>query len=328
MIFLIIITIISISIAIYCSVSKHKIDTETDIANQNLKTEYEKLRNLYVSTSNDLQFVVKENQNSLYEKNQLEEQIKEKKKHLEYIQDNTKTTLQNQIELSQKAFENYCDVLDNKYKEVEDEYDNLIATLKESYSNQQLTLIEEYNKCQNDLAKIRATRAASIEAARREKEIKEQTNFYCLQISDEDKADIQRLENIKKTLNKPRVLSMLIWSTWFQKPLKALSANVLGTTEEVTGIYKITNIITNECYIGQAVSVRERWADHAKCGLGIDTPAGNKLYSAMKEYGLWNFSWEILEKCPKEQLNQKERFYIELYQSCDLGYNSNKGIKA
>ena len=90
---------------------------------------------------------------------------------------------------------------------------------------------------------------------------------------------------------------------------------------------KITNIETDECYVGQAVDICSRWSEHAKCGLGIDTPAGNKLYQAMQQYNLWNFSWEILEKCPKEQLNQKERFYIELYQSCDLGYNSNKGIK-
>lgn len=65
---------------------------------------------------------------------------------------------------------------------------------------------------------------------------------------------------------------MLIWQTWFQKPLKALAANILGTST-VTGIYKITNIITGECYIGQAADIAARWSEHAKCGLGIDTPA-------------------------------------------------------
>jgi group I intron endonuclease len=118
---------------------------------------------------------------------------------------------------------------------------------------------------------------------------------------------------------------MLIWQTWFQKPLKTLSANILGT-KDVTGIYKITNVLTNECYIGQAVNVRERWAEHAKCGLGIDTPAGNKLYAAMKEYGLWSFSWELLEECPRAQLNEKEAFYISMYQADSYGLNSNKGL--
>ena len=50
----------------------------------------------------------------------------------------------------------------------------------------------------------------------------------------------------------------------------------------------------------------KRWKDHAKCGLGIDTPASNKLYKAMLEDGLYNFSFELLEKCSRDELNEKE----------------------
>jgi len=70
-----------------------------------------------------------------------------------------------------------------------------------------------------------------------------------------------------------------------------------------------------------------RWKDHAKCGLDIDRPQGNKLYQAMLEDGLWNFTFELLEDCPKEQLNEKEKFYISLYQSNLYGYNSTIGNK-
>ena len=108
--------------------------------------------------------------------------------------------------------------------------------------------------------------------------------------------------------------------------MTALCNNVLGTSI-VTGIYKITNQETNQCYIGQAVDVATRWKNHAKCGLGIDTPANNKLYKAIQEYGIWNFSWELLEKCSKEELNEKESFYIDLYDSKSYGYNSSNGIK-
>ena len=96
---------------------------------------------------------------------------------------------------------------------------------------------------------------------------------------------------------------------------------------DATGIYKITNIKTKECYIGQAIHIKERWAEHAKCGLGIDTPAGNKLYKAIQEFGLWNFSFEVLEICPQNQLNEKEKYYIDLYSSYDYGYNSTRGNK-
>ena len=129
------------------------------------------------------------------------------------------------------------------------------------------------------------------------------------------------MERVKGQLNKPRILSMLIWKTYWQKQMTELCNNVLGTNA-VTGIYKITNQITDECYIGQAANMADRWKQHAKCGLGIDTPAGNKLYRAMQEDGIQNFSWELLEECPRELLNEKEKFYIDLYDSQSFGYNT------
>lgn len=102
---------------------------------------------------------------------------------------------------------------------------------------------------------------------------------------------------------------------------------ILKSTEIKTGIYKITNLLTGDCYIGQAIDINKRWKEHCKCGLGIDTPLGNKLYKAMMDYGLQNFAFEILEECPKQQLNEKEKFFIELYQAKDFGYNATGGNK-
>lgn len=119
---------------------------------------------------------------------------------------------------------------------------------------------------------------------------------------------------------------MLIWQTYWQPLAKTQFPIILGSAAVKTGIYKITNVITNECYIGQALDINKRFKEHCKCGLGIDTPPGNKLYKAISEYGLQNFSFEILEECKKEELNEKEKFYINLYDSYNFGYNSNKGI--
>ena len=104
-----------------------------------------------------------------------------------------------------------------------------------------------------------------------------------------------------------------------------LCNNVIGI-ETKSGIYKITNQLNDCCYIGQAVDLASRWKQHAKCGLGIDAPKGSKLYKAMQEDGLWNFSFEVLEFCSSAELNEKEKYYIELYQSKDYGYNTLKGI--
>lgn len=274
----------------------------------NLKLEKDKLNYEQLNTKNDIK--------------NLKEQINIYTENLHQIDE----TISNSKQRSQEAFESYCDILDSAYRNTEEEYSELEDNLREAYAIAQEKLLAETSEIQKELDKIKATRTAAIEAQIREKKIKEQQSFYCLKISDADIADIQKLENIKKTLNKPRVLSMLIWQTWFQKPLKALAANILGTST-VTGIYKITNIITGECYIGQAADVASRWSEHAKCGLGIDTPAGNKLYKAMQEYGLQSFSWELLEKCDRAELNEKERYYIGLYDSVNYGYNILKGNK-
>lgn len=312
---LICITVIAVLVAIYCATTKKKVDTAASNANKKIYEETERLKaeyELYKTT----------NETILSENNKLTAQIEEGKKHLSTIQN----AIDNQQEMSSNAFKNYCDILEKRYKEVEEEHNMEIETLNTAYSNLQLKLLREADEVRSDLDKIKATRTAAIEAARREKDIENNLTFYCLDISDADKRDIAKLEALKPSLNKPRVLSMLIWQTWFQKPLKALSANVVGATD-ATGIYKITNIKTKECYIGQAMHIKERWAEHAKCGLGIDTPAGNKLYKAIQEFGLWNFSFEVLEVCPQNQLNEKEKYYIDLYSSYDYGYNSTRGNK-
>ena len=312
---LICITVIAVLVAIYCATTKKKVDTAASNAKKKIYEETERLKaeyELYKTT----------NETILSENNKLTTQIEEGKKHLSTIQN----AIDNQQEMSSNAFKNYCDILEKRYKEVEEEHDMEIEALNTAYSNLQLKLLREADEVRLDLDKIKATRAAVIEAARREKDIESNLTFYCLDISDADKSDIAKLEALKPSLNKPRVLSMLIWQTWFQKPLKALSANVVGATD-ATGIYKITNIKTKECYIGQAIHIKDRWAEHAKCGLGIDTPAGNKLYKAIQEFGLWNFSFEVLEVCPQNQLNEKEKYYIDLYSSYDYGYNSTRGNK-
>ena len=312
---LICITVIAVLVAIYCATTKKKVDTAASNANKKIYEETERLKaeyELYKTT----------NETILSENNKLTTQIEEGKKHLSTIQN----AIDNQQEMSSNAFKNYCDILEKRYKEVEEEHDMEVEALNTAYSNLQLKLLREADEVRSDLDKIKATRTAAIEAARREKDIESNLTFYCLDISDADKRDIAKLEALKPSLNKPRVLSMLIWQTWFQKPLKALSANVVGATD-ATGIYKITNIKTKECYIGQAMHIKERWAEHAKCGLGIDTPAGNKLYKAIQEFGLWNFSFEVLEVCPQNQLNEKEKYYIDLYSSYDYGYNSTRGNK-
>lgn len=270
------------------------------------------------------------------EKELLIDEIKEKNNEIKTL-DNDLSLLQSKISLSQawlddqkinlnESFSSYVEILEHSYQEKEKEHDDAIDAMKWAYIKEQENLMAETDNIKKDLDILRNTRAAAQEALLKEKQIKEQLDFYCLHISPEEQDDILTLERVKTKLHQPRILCMLIWSTYFQKQMTSLCNNIIGINK-ISGIYKITNQKTNECYIGQAVDIATRWKNHAKYGLGIDTPQNNKLYKAMQEDGLWNFSWELLEKCPKEQLDEKEQFYINLYQSKEYGYNSIAATK-
>ena len=236
----------------------------------------------------------------------LNEKKEEKSKGLDEVE----KIISNMNAAAHEAFSQYQDTLDQEYQNAEREHDENVQELKQSYDNLQDILMIKIKKAQGDLDKISATRAAALEAQLKEQEIKDKLSFYCPQVPEDELKDARTLRDIEYKLNNPRVLRMLVWQTYYQKPMNQVCANVLGgSTAEVCGIYKITNQKTDLVYIGQAVDMSTRWKNHAKAGLGIDTPANNKLYKAMKEDGLESFSFEILEQCSREELNEKERFY-------------------
>lgn len=72
-------------------------------------------------------------------------------------------------------------------------------------------------------------------------------------------------------------------------------------------------------------NIAERWKTHIKAGLGIDASATNKLYNNMQQTGVFSFTFELLEKCTKDKLNEKERFWIDMYASNQAGLNMTKG---
>lgn len=317
MIYLIIITIISILFAFYCLFSKRKYNIEIDEKNKLLSNKNQILSDQCRNLENELDSLTHKEQD-------LRQKIDEKVDYYMIVEDNINKKVRNQKELSEEAFNNWWELLEKKYEEKEREYEILNSNLEKGYADAQQKAMYDLEQVKVELDKMEATRAAAIEAKRKEKEISEKISFYCLNINSNELDDIKRLERVKMDLHEPRILSMLIWKTYWQKPMTELCNNVLGLTS-VTGIYKITNQLSGECYVGQAVSCSDRWKQHAKCGCGIDVPAGNKLYKAMQEDGIWNFSWELLEECPREELDEKEKFYINLYKSYDYGYNSNRG---
>lgn len=198
--------------------------------------------------------------------------------------------------------------------------------LYQNFATAQKEINKQKQTTQNELDKLKASLAAGVKARLRDLQKKDKLNFYKLSINDADLSDVNMLENLKSSFHKPVVLSKLIWTQYFQKQMTELCDRILGK-KIICGIYKITDLITEECYIGQSVNIAQRFKEHCKCGLGIDASTTNKLYNTMQRDKVWNFTFELLEECPRQLLNEKERFWIQMYQSDKFGMNTTKGNK-
>ena len=92
--------------------------------------------------------------------------------------------------------------------------------------------------------------------------------------------------------------------------------------EKIIGIYKITNTITGDFYIGSSNDVKRRWADH-KCPSKWNEHPNNPMYLDMKKYGTDKFAFEILEKVEVEKLKEVEQQFIEMLKPTYNNYNAN-----
>ena len=77
-----------------------------------------------------------------------------------------------------------------------------------------------------------------------------------------------------------------------------------------SGIYKIRNSITSDCYIGSATNLRQRWIAH-RSALGLNRHNNQHLQNAWNKYGSDAFEFIVIELCEKSQLLEKEQHYID-----------------
>ena len=205
------------------------------------------------------------------------------------------------------------------------EYLTILAEMSQETAEALASKSVELAAINEQLNTMRAQADAAIAAARREEEKALAIDKYKILISDLDLLEINRLREIAPYFRNPRAIYKIIWESYYRNLTTDMINRVIGSGIH-TGIYKLTNLKNQKTYIGQAINISDRWKEHIKCGLGIDTPS-NILYSAMIAEGVENFTFEIVEKCPREELNAKEAYWINFYQSNIYGYNMTKGNK-
>lgn len=289
--------------------------------------------------------IIEESQRLLQTQNQLNEKISNLNndynsliKEIDFLKDKKKILDDNYQQASLNA-EMYCqkanelaseklaqsaEQMAQKYQQAEDNYQQeYLKAIEEStkeYTNLIIQKQEELNKISQELVEAKAKQNAIIEANKRAEEVKQKEQFYKLNLSEIDIEEIKKLRSIIPYLRSAEPINKVIWKVYYEKSYTDLIGRVIGQGIH-TGIYKITNIENQKCYIGQAVNIADRWKQHIKRGVGAEAPTRNKLYPAMYELGPEQFTFEILEECDKSLLDSREDYWQEFYQAKEFGYS-------
>ena len=227
-------------------------------------------------------------------------------------------------ELANEKMSNASEAMSKQYEQAKQTAENdYLETLKDcanSFTSQINDKKNELKKVQDELADLVQKLNSAVEANKRAEEIKQKQDFYRLQLTTIDLDEIKRLREVEPYLREKEPLNKVIWKVYYEKPYTDLIGRVVGTGIH-TGIYKITNIENQMCYVGQAVNIADRWKQHIKRGIGAEAPTRNKLYPAMLEIGVENFTFEIVEECDKSKLNEREDYWQEFFHAKDFGYS-------
>lgn len=258
----------------------------------------------------------------------LERQITEKKRFIDDLDEQAKTAVKL---VEEQVIDNMTNTVEQQSKELYSTYEKLESELKIHYTDLADELYDKFQEHderlnnliltkENELNELQSKAKAAVEANRRMELEKQQKDFYRLQLSDIDLEEIKHIRSIEPYLRKKEPLNKVIWKVYYEKPCTDLIGRVVGQGRK-TGIYKITNIDNGMCYIGQAVDIAERWKQHIKRGIGADPPTQNKLYPAMLSIGVENFTFEVIEECAGNLLNDREDYWQEFYQAKEFGYS-------
>lgn len=272
--------------------------------NEKLKTEIEERENHRATINDDL---------NKYR----ESKLSEIEKYMALEEKRAKEKFQREVKDLNRVYAEEKQKIHNKTEELRIDAIELIESTKQE-KQKELEIIKK------DLEDFRNRREAINKEILRQKEIEEKEDFYHIQITEDDKSDIELLRNIAPRLKHPEAVNKLIWTGYYQKPLAELRKRV---AIEGSGIYKITRDKTGEVYIGQAVNISDRWSNHCRTALGVGTLASSTLHKCMAEDGPENFTFEVIEKVEKEKLKEKESYYIDFYDSKNYGLNSIRGVK-
>ena len=305
-----------------------ELDVQTANTNELLKKENEQLCSEFDQLTHQHDELVNRNNILNTENRFIDNQIQEKRNSLSLLEEQSKQSAdifyQKNMEIAQTNLEESLEKERKKYCRAIEELTEGLKTAQEEEVAEYLSTIaiykEEFIQLTSQIEQLRADTNAAISAAKRAEEMKESKDFYRIKLTSEDVEEIEKLRSILPCLRDKEPLNKVIWKVYYEKPVNDLIGRVIGPGNH-TGIYKITDIDNEKCYIGQAANLADRWKQHIKRGVGAETPTRNKLYPVMLEKGPENFTFEVLEECDRVDLDTREDYFQEFYQAMTWGYS-------
>lgn len=241
-------------------------------------------------------------------------------------------TLNNSLSAMEKQAQEAADLFYNSKMEIAQEhlanslekeaqkFQENVTSFQNQYNETIAERMREYEALEKSVSQLRATNDAAVAAAKRAAELSEQQDYYRIQLTAADIHEIELLRQVEPYLRDKEPLNKVIWKCYYEKPTTDMIGRVVGSGAH-TGIYKITEIATGKCYVGQAANIADRWKQHIKRGVGADAPTRNKLYPAMIAAGPENFTFEVVEECDRAQLDVREDYWQEYFKAKEFGYS-------
>lgn len=197
------------------------------------------------------------------QKDQLLERIQEIQKQSEFFQkqaeENADNIYKKSFELANEKMSAAADKMAAEFEfarqQAEQEYLDAMACNSETLSKELSATQIAINNAQNQLTDLLSKVAAAVEAAKRQEEMETAQDFYRLNLPDIDIEEILKLREVTVLLRDSEPLNKVIWKVYYEKPYTDLIGRVVGNGVH-TGIYKITNLENQKCYVGQAVKYR------------------------------------------------------------------------
>ena len=283
------------------------LDEKTKRENEQIRTETRQLKSEY---------------SALVDKTLAQEQ--HIKKIQQQAEDSVNAIYEKSFELANERMSAAADKMSAEYEKTrqkaEQEYIELMAEHSATLVKELSATNTAIKNAELQLAGLAAKVSAAVAAAKRQEEMETAQDFYRLNLPDIDIEEIQKLRQVTVLLRDSEPLNKVIWKVYYEKPYTDLIGRVVGAGVH-TGIYKITNLENQKCYVGQAANIADRWKQHIKRGIGAETPTRNKLYPAMLQHGVENFTFEIVEECSRAQLNEREDYWQDYFGAKEFGYS-------